>query len=556
MSERIIFEALARGEGVESVLPEILAEQGARAAVLYYIGEEEAPCAFREASLGLLEEMKGRLIDALPRGGRKGDPELALAEEDFLRLETAQTPAEIRLHTILFGEETLGGIALAWEAPGRQPPDGLLVALGIAHRIETARRADEEAQNRMEQLSLVGRIFAEGISLHRTLARLLQVAVDLVGASVGLLVLKSEEGEKSVAPIGWGVPPDWGKSLRLRDGRDLVEAVLADGKPRLLPHLADLDPAALPDALASIAAVPLDYEGGTLGCLCLANPPARFFEDESQRRALATLASLAGGAVRNARLVEAEIRSERLREEVRLAARVQADLLPRHLPSTNRIEAAAVMLPARNVGGDFYDMIDLGSDRWGMMIADVSGKGLSAAMLMATARAYLRAFAHEGTSPGEVLTRMNAALGLDLADDRFLTAAYLILDLAKGEIRMAGAGHHPILLSPPGGGVREIQGDGLPLGILPEGDFTEIRLPVEPGSSLIFFTDGLVEAESPDGRLYGTERVHATLAAASRQGDPSPGQIIDLLLSSVREWTRGKPLADDLTLLVVRLRIG
>jgi serine phosphatase RsbU (regulator of sigma subunit) len=567
MSHRKVYEALARGQPVEAILPDLTQSLGAEACVLYFAGQTEAWVAFRRASFDLLEAMRDRLVDELQTAMKSTNVpvalpehvELALSEENLAQLETIDLPSPIDIHLIRFGDELVGGLALVPTAvqgkeDGGRDSAGLeqvLAALGFAHRIEGARRTSEEMQGCLERIAMVGRVFAESHLLDRTLARLLEIAVGLVGASVGVIAVKASPDEKPIPPASWGFPPDWIDALRFREGGRVLDQVLENGQACYLRTTEALDAASMPKFLVSLAAVPLTCEGGTVGCMCIANPPVHFFETSVERRALSALASLTGSAIRNSRRMEAEIRSERLREEVRLAAHVQTSLLPRQLPDNNRLEAAAVVRLASHLGGDFYDVFDLGKGRWGVMIADVSGKGSSGAILMATARAYLHAFAREGSSPAEVLERMNQSLVQDFTDGRFLTATYLIVDLTRHRIQMAGAGHHPVFLIKKDGEITCLPSDDLPLGISMDTEFSEISKPLEGGTTILLYTDGLVEASSTDGRFFGAERM---LMALSRAPATSAKEVIHHLLDEVQTWTQSATFVDDLTILAIRVK--
>ncbi|MDD2710277.1 MAG: SpoIIE family protein phosphatase [Verrucomicrobiae bacterium] len=563
MNERRVYEAVARGHSMEEVLPGLLEKLDVDASALYFIGQSEVAVAFRRASMKLLETMKTRLLEELASKSEEArqfippshEVDLSLTEENLLDLSSHQDNDTILIHPIAFGSKVIGGLALVRTSAAPMLDetgfDRLLAALGFAHQMEIAKKIDQEVQNDLERLTLVGRVFAEGLILDRALARLLEIAVGVVGSGVGVVLVKPEPENAPIAPIGWGLPPDWINSLCFPDGRKLLDEILQDAKPRFLENLENLHTVLLPKFLTSLAMVPLTYEGGTLGCMAIANPSKRFFQVAVKKRILLALASLAGGAIRNARHVEGEIRAERLHEEMRLAAHVQANLLPRQLPTHDQIEAAAIIKPASHLGGDFYDIFDLGDGRWGVMIADVSGKGVSAAILMATARAYLHAFAREGAAPGEVLRKMNIALSRDFSEGRFLTATYLIVDLPARRIQMSGAGHHPVFLLKPEQQVVCLPSDDIPLGIVMDGRFSETTTRLEQGTTILFYTDGLVEAASPEGRFFGAERM---LPALKQMSANSANEVISQLLAEVKDWTREKSLTDDLTILAVRIK--
>jgi serine phosphatase RsbU (regulator of sigma subunit) len=549
-----IYAALARGESLQIILPPLAESLGADIVMLIWKGEEEAHISFQNASFEILEDLKARILQELSPAS-ESTTELFLAENQLRKLRVDYAPGEINVHPISFDDETLGAIGIIFPQNEKNRsatsiPD-LLVALGIAHRIDQGRRSNEEAIDRLDRMAMVGRIFTEALSLDRTLVRLLEVAVDLVGTGVGVFVVRERPGEENIPPVGWGLPSDWIKHLFLKDGKPLIQTVLETGRPLLFPNVDELKSEDLPKFLQSLVIIPLSYEGGTLGCLCLPNPPPRFFEIEAEQRALGALASLAGGAIRGAHHLAAQIRAERLREEVRLAAHVQTTLLPRELPETDQLEASAIMRPALHLGGDFYDMIDLGDGKWGIMIADVSGKGPAAAMLMTTARAYLHAFADGNLSAGEVLNKLNHSLVRDLTDGKFLTATYLLLNIPALEIQIAGAGHHPLFIIEPSRRIKCIPCEGLPLGIIQHEDFPTTTIPIQHGSTVLLYTDGLVEAKGADGKFFGSEGMYASMKSAPLGSSKA---IIEGLMKDVEQWLGKNPPSDDLTVLAVHVK--
>ncbi len=586
MNPQGIYEALARGERIETQLPALLQSLDVEALVLFYAGEEQAYVAFRRTNHDLLEQTKNKLV-ARVTSARQSAPterawtpfggvwlclpheahvhvDLALSEADLHRLSREPFPSHVKLHLISFGDEVLGGLGLitgkteeearvnsetSWEevALDVKVPNELLVALGIARQIEASRRANEDAKDRLERLAHVGHVFAEGLPLDRTLARLLEIALHIAGSSIGVVKVTPFDGETVLEPISWGLPPDWVDLLRFKEGELVTEVVMSKRKPVYLDSLNALETTGRPKFLKSLTVVPLSYEGGTLGCMCIANPPPSFYQDEAEQSTLMTLASLVGGAIQSARHLQSEIKAQRLREEMKLAAQVQLSLLPRELPSGEQVRVAASIRAARQLGGDFYDILDLGQGRWGIMIADVSGKGPSAALLMATARAYLHIFARQETSPGAVLEKMNRALTQDFTDGRFLTAAYLLVDVPQRRLQMAGAGHHPIYLLS-GEGAMSLSCDDLPLGLDAGSSYRDASMELKNETTILLYTDGLVEAASPSGKFFGDERMASFLNGKSA---PPAQQLVDRLIREVEVWTEGAALRDDLTILAV-----
>jgi sigma-B regulation protein RsbU (phosphoserine phosphatase) len=196
------------------------------------------------------------------------------------------------------------------------------------------------------------------------------------------------------------------------------------------------------------------------------------------------------------------------------------------------------------VGGDWYDFIDLGDGRWGIVLADVSGKGMAAALLMSATRAMLRSLAQTECSPSEVLETLNTQLVNDFPSGRFVTMVYGVLDPAARSFTFANAGHLPPLLVDGAGAQLVATEMGLPLGLRP-GSYSEVALSLGPGARLALYSDGITEAENPAEEQYGGLR----LAAHVSKSDAS----MDSLLQDVRSFANGAGLRDDATVVLVRV---
>jgi sigma-B regulation protein RsbU (phosphoserine phosphatase) len=202
-------------------------------------------------------------------------------------------------------------------------------------------------------------------------------------------------------------------------------------------------------------------------------------------------------------------------------------------------------IPAGAVGGDWYDFIPLTDGRWGLVLADVAGKGTAAALLMSATRAMLRSLAHSGSGPGEVLTRLNNMLVDDFPSGRFVTMVYAELDPGSRTLRLANAGHLPPLLVEPSGHRWIANEYGLPLGVATS-KYSETEIKLGEQSRIAFYSDGITEAELDSGEEYGAER----LLAQVQLRDFSP----ESLLADVRKFVNGVGLRDDATVIVVGTR--
>src|SRR5918997_5412705 len=236
---------------------------------------------------------------------------------------------------------------------------------------------------------------------------------------------------------------------------------------------------------------------------------------------------------------------ERIEQELRIARLIQQTLLPKTLPKLAGYDIAAYYQPAREVGGDFYDLFELDDGRLGLVVGDVTDKGIPAALVMATTRTMLRVSAQRLFSPGEVLKRANEALVVDIPPNMFITCLYAILDTESGRLVFANAGHDLPYLRHNGGDVEELRARGVPLGLMPGMEYEEKEITLKRGESVLFYSDGLVEAHDPHHDMFGFPRLQR-LVGTHRSGESS---LIDFLLSELTHFTgEDWEQEDDITL--------
>jgi len=240
-------------------------------------------------------------------------------------------------------------------------------------------------------------------------------------------------------------------------------------------------------------------------------------------------------------------RQAEIERELLLARDIQQGLLLEAVPHLPGWEIHAISLPARDLGGDLYDFLPLGDVRHGIMIGDVSGKGLPAALRMAVARTVFRYAARRGAMPGSTLVDVNCGIIADIPQG-MITMLYAVLDLRQGIVRIANAGHHyPLLLN---GRVSELELSGLPLGVDSDADYEEICAAVEPGNTVIMYTDGVIEATNSDGEYFGYERLERLLTEGAAL---KPRALVARLLHELRTWSDAGQ-DDDITVVAVRRR--
>jgi sigma-B regulation protein RsbU (phosphoserine phosphatase) len=255
-------------------------------------------------------------------------------------------------------------------------------------------------------------------------------------------------------------------------------------------------------------------------------------------------------SIQNEHLQKEMVVRERLEHEIELARQIQKTFLPEHLPQFPGWELAATWITARQVGGDFYDVIELPGGRLGLLIADVSDKGMPAALFMALTRTLVRAVVYHTPSPAGVLRRVNDLIIPDNQQSMFVTAIYGVLSLGSGEFTYANAGHNPPLwMKKADNSLEGLTRTSAALGIIKDLSVRERTVSLGPGDLLLLYTDGLTEAFSPEGEQYGEERLQEVLKAAELS---QARQALDALEASVKQFMGQLPAADDLTMLALK----
>jgi sigma-B regulation protein RsbU (phosphoserine phosphatase) len=336
------------------------------------------------------------------------------------------------------------------------------------------------------------------------------------------------------------------KGLRFKIGAEgMVGQVAATGVMRYAPDVRQ-DPFYVDTEATTLSEIdiPLISRGKLIGTLDAQSPMVDGFSPE-QIELLCALADNIAIAMENARLFRQErLEKERALREQDEARRIQRALLPVADPVIPGYTVDGVCLQLSAVGGDWYDYVPLGADKWGIALGDVCGKGMAAALLMAAARTLLRRAADVSASPSEVLARVNDALMKDLPKGRFVTMAYLVLDSGQGIVRAANAGHPACLLSSERAAPTLLETNyGYPLGLMAS-QYSEIEVNMECGNAIVLYSDGVLEATDETGEEYGGGR----LADFARNREVSA----KALLADVQSFIRGGALSDDATAVVVR----
>jgi sigma-B regulation protein RsbU (phosphoserine phosphatase) len=335
------------------------------------------------------------------------------------------------------------------------------------------------------------------------------------------------------------------KGDRKKIGKEgMVGHVAATGKMHYAPDVRK-DPyyiACEPSTLSEVA-IPLHVEGRLVGVFSTSHYELDAFPP-GQLRLLQGLCNHIAVAINNARRFQHEQQArQRMSREAQEARAIQQALLPKVSPYAPGFAISGLTIQAGEVGGDWYDFIPFDDGCWGLVLADVSGKGTAAALLMSATRGMLRSLADTCKSPAEVLNKLNRLMVEDFPSGKFVTLIYAVLDPAKRTLKFASAGHLPPLLVNTDG-ARFLQSElGMPLG-LTRGEFSDTQIQLGEGSRLLFYSDGITEAAGPSDEEYGPERLrdHVVRVNASTES----------VLADVRKHVNGAGLQDDATVILVR----
>jgi serine phosphatase RsbU (regulator of sigma subunit) len=368
----------------------------------------------------------------------------------------------------------------------------------------------------------------------------LETAAPAVAAD-GFLIrrLRAYPLPMAFAPDDWNALADWAAAHR-RDRLDEIRALSAAGV-RL--------------------AVPLRTRKEIVGILLLGERPQSADFSAREKQVLRACAGQFALMLENARLTDRVVEQETLRHDIALASDVQRRLLPEAPPRAECVEFAAASVPARRIGGDYYDFVELGDGRIDIALADVSGKGVAAALIMSVVQASLRIIASEGdVSPPRLVARMNEFVYRSTPASKYATFFYAQLDGQRRRLRYVNAGHNaPYLLraerrstagSPPAE-IEQLSVGGTVVGMFPEMGYEEATVELYSGDVLLVFTDGVPEAQNPEQEEFGEERLQQLLRQTAHL---PPDEISARISADMKDWIRDAEQYDDLTFIVMKVR--
>lgn len=421
--------------------------------------------------------------------------------------------------------------------------------ISIALRNASLFRTLEKEKLALELMRDVGHTLLSTLNVNEVLERIVVGLGRLVAYdAVGIFLLREDGTIEHANERGYE-----GESLdrvRQKVGEGVIGWSISTGKPAIIPDVrVDQRYISARATTRSEMVAPLISRGRVIGAFNLESDRIAAYGGEDLKR-LATFADSAAVAIEVARLHEEAVRSRRIEEDLAIARQIQLTFLPQAAPKLPGLDLAGLNVPSQEVGGDYYDFVDVAPGQLGVAIGDVAGKGVAAGLIMASFRASLLAEVRNNYAIATILAKVNRLLLESIEPSRFVTALYGVLDVGERRFTYSCAGHYPALLVHEDGSVEELGEGGTILGAFPGIEYREALRILRSGDMLVLYTDGVTEAHSRAGEEFGTDRL-VELAVTSR-GKPA-AKIVAAIERAVRNFSKKKVPDDDLTLVVLKV---
>lgn len=426
---------------------------------------------------------------------------------------------------------------------------------GSQQQIKALQEENEKLRSSLNELSVLNDI-AVAISSSQSLDKIINLIVHkciryfaVEQAAVLLLEQKEEKGMFRTL-VRHADQSHFNLPYRLND--QLTGWMLKNREPLLIndfEHDSRFSSAGQQIVIHSLLSVPLMLKGNMTGLICLFNKKKDGLFNEKDKRLLSIIASESAQIIENARLLETEKEYLRTREELRMAASIQKELLPKEIPQLTGYDMAAINIPARTVSGDYYDFILLPENQVAFCLGDVSGKGMPAALLTANLQATLRGQIFMKNSPAKCMEHSNSLLFSNTSSEKFATFFYGVVDNTTHTLSYCNAGHDPPYLLSPKGTFKRLKTGGIVLGFINEFAYSEETLPLAKGDILFLFSDGVTEAMNPAEEEFGEERLEQIL---THHLDKSAAELIDIVLKEIQGYMAGATQADDITIVTIK----
>jgi sigma-B regulation protein RsbU (phosphoserine phosphatase) len=400
----------------------------------------------------------------------------------------------------------------------------------------------------------ISQAFNSTLDLGEVLDRVMDEVIAVTRAERGFLMLRAEDGSL-VFRTARGMDQRAIEEPEFQISRGIVDRVATEGKP-LLTSDAQLDPQLGERAsvrllgVRAILCVPLELKGAVQGVVYVDSRLQSGVFSPDDLELLAGIASSAAIAIENARLYQVAVEKGRMERELQVAREVQASLLPQRALELPGWEFAGWWQPAREVSGDFYDYVPFGDGHQGLLIADVTDKGMPAALFMAHARSIVRACAAASDDPLTAVRNANAALSAQTTNGMFVTLCLAHLEPSGGRLDYVNAGHNPPLhWSARAKAWQPFGRPGLPLAVEAAAEYTQGTADIQPGDTLVMYTDGLTDSTNDRSELFGLDRLQSVVAANAHR---SATELSASLRQALSAFIGAAPLYDDVTFLIAR----
>ena len=437
------------------------------------------------------------------------------------------------------------------------------------------RHAQREQQAVFTLIDKVGEKITTKLDLEETLNIIAEYIVDATHAESGAVFIVNEDDNTLQARVVLGpfpplhetneyimtTPKNLAEKIKrdkIRIGEGLVGLVAERGEPLLVTDAAS-DPlvprhATMLNDIHSIILCPLRARGQMLGVFVVVNKLGDAIFDKNDLTLLQAMADQAAVTTDLVRLYDMLAEQQKLEQELQIAHEFQQMLLPREFPKLDGFEIYAMSEAAKDVGGDYYDCFQIDAEHWGLVVADVSGKGVPGALIMAMVRSVLRAESRNSLSPKQTLAMVNERITADTKDNVFITMIYGVLNVNDATFNFVRAGHEPLLiLNERTEAIDALAPSGLALGLIAGEMFDyneECQVTLTPGQTALLYTDGVIEAMDRLNQEYGHERLYARLKSGRKA---TAEEIVQRVVDDIHQFTLGIPQHDDITMLVLRM---
>jgi sigma-B regulation protein RsbU (phosphoserine phosphatase) len=414
--------------------------------------------------------------------------------------------------------------------------------------------ASDNAADRFALLYRLSQAFNSSLDLDEVLNRVMDEVILATNAERGYVTLREPDGEL-VFRIARGMDHTTIKDPQFQISHSVVEEVAQNGKPVLTSNAQEDERFSSRQSvmflgLRSIICAPLKIKDFVTGVIYVENRIQAGIFTQADLELLGAIAGSAAIAIENARLYQVAVEKGRMERELQMAYRVQSSLIPEATPDIAGWKFATHWQPAREVAGDYYDFIPSQNDRMGLVIADVTDKGMPAALFMALTRSIVRACLDQASVPAEGLTKANRFICADSTSDMPVTLFYGLLDPIQGELTYVNAGHNPpIHFRAAQDEFIKLTPTGMFLGFDDEATYEQRLQVIKPGDFVVFYTDGVTDAINAEEQLFGQERFESLLAD---HRTASAAAILGTIKDAIKDFTGGTAPYDDITLLVAK----